>query len=190
MKNLQTDISYMVSTVEMVEQLMWNNRNIKHIAEYHITKHEKVHGILRETCFFQRANAELGGKKREVDVLAARQRSPSSSLRRNYRTCVAQTEVRRTSHRRVFCPYYLHGVHQLVRWHQTKCLCCLEGCNHSYQFSLTVCSRLRLILLRMVLPTKGICTPGHRKVNITWHSVIWNSDFQFACCLECQTITL
>jgi len=48
MKNLQTYISYTVSAVEMAELLMWNNSNIKHIAEFHIAKHKKVHRILRE----------------------------------------------------------------------------------------------------------------------------------------------
>jgi len=48
MKDLPAYISYTVSAVEMVELLMWNNSNIKHIAEFHIAKHEKVHGILRE----------------------------------------------------------------------------------------------------------------------------------------------
>jgi hypothetical protein len=50
---MPTYISYTVSVVEMLEQFMWNNSNIKQIAEFHIAKHEKVLGILRETCFFQ-----------------------------------------------------------------------------------------------------------------------------------------
>ena len=39
MKNMPTYISYTISAVEMLEQLMWNNSNIKHIAEFQIAKH-------------------------------------------------------------------------------------------------------------------------------------------------------
>jgi hypothetical protein len=34
-------------------------RNVKRIAELHIAKHQQVHGILRETCFFPRSNEQL-----------------------------------------------------------------------------------------------------------------------------------
>jgi fructose-1,6-bisphosphatase/sedoheptulose 1,7-bisphosphatase-like protein len=84
----------MASAVEMVELLMWNNSNIKHIAEFHNARHEKVHGILRERERLTSCNEriqDLKTKLREGDVLAAMQRSPSTSIRRNYRTGVAQT---------------------------------------------------------------------------------------------------
>jgi len=91
MKNLQTYISYTVSAVEVVELLMWNNSNIKHIAEFHIAKHKKEHGILRERLASSKERMQNVEKKLlEVDVLAAMQRSPSTSIRRNDRTGVAQ----------------------------------------------------------------------------------------------------
>jgi hypothetical protein len=92
MKNLPTYISYTVSAVEMLELLMWNNSNIKQIAEFHIAKHEKIHRILQRLASSNERIQNL--KKKEMcegDVLVAMQRSPSTNMRRNYRAAVAQS---------------------------------------------------------------------------------------------------
>jgi hypothetical protein len=41
----------------------------------------------------------------------------------------------------------------------------VNGCNHGYKFCVIFCSRMRLNLSGMVLPTQGICTLGYTKIH-------------------------
>jgi hypothetical protein len=82
---------------------------------------ENIHRTLLETGSFPRANAECEQRRRGEDVLAARQRSPSTNICRMSRvTGVAETQVWKILYRDDSYPYHLQLVHHLLSGDEGK----------------------------------------------------------------------
>jgi hypothetical protein len=60
----------------------------------------------------------------------------------------------------------------------------VNGSNHSYEFCVKFCSRMKLTLSEIILKTKGICILEHTKIHMRQHNVIFNTDFQLVCDVE------